>query len=1051
LLLLLALIIVLLGCWLLYRLEAGRIADQQRQRETARVAMLTDLLRSELRPGINDVRLLGDGDGLRDYLETGRDSSLQAAIRRARFVSLSHPEYDQIRFIDQEGNEILRVNQGGRVVPSAELQNKERSPYFRQASTLAPGSVYISDFDLTIENGELVTPLKPVLRFAVPVFDAAGQRRGIYVISRLGTILMSELEQMAGTYRYRLRVLDDKGNWLKAADSSQEWGAALPEREQFSLPQTNPELWARMQTDDTGQSSSGDGLFTWEWLLPDSIAPSTRGRLHTATAHLIVASEVSPQEWAELFAGLRHILDVAAPGLMLLTLLSAWLIRARGSVMLKLRSMNQILEQRVRERTQALARSNDELQYREALLQETGHLAKVGGWELDPETGEGSWTAEVAQIHDLPPTLRPSKDLGLQFYPGESRTRIEAALRKTMQDGSPYDLELEFVSAKGVHKWIRTIGGAVLKDGRVVRMRGAFQDITDRKLTELRLHSQLQRMNLLERTTRAIGEREDLASILQVVADTLVSQLPLDFCCVCMHDAADRDLTVAAIGKGCEPLAAQLAMHTHARIPGDDNAMSRCMSGSLVYEEDISRIQHAFPQRLAAQGLRALVAAPLLVESQVFGVLFAARKNAQSFTSNDCEFLRQLSEHVALAAHQAQLNTALKAAYEDLRSTQQTVMQQERLRVLGQMASGIAHDINNAISPIMLYTDTLLEREPGLSERARDAVRTIQQAVSDVAETVARMREFYRPRETLGELQPVQLNALVLQLRDLTRARWETIPQQKGIVIDLQLDLRQDLPPALGISTEIREALINLVFNAVDAMPDGGRLIVRTLAGDTDRVCVEVEDSGTGMDLDTRRRCLEPFFSTKGEQGTGLGLALVYGVMQRHGGEIDIQSTPGTGTTVRLCFAVAHEQNPATAEPGIEVPSGLDILLVDDDPILLRTLSEVLEHDGHNIVATDSGQEGIDIFQASMQQGQAAISVVITDLGMPHVDGRAVAAAVKRTSPSTPVILLTGWGERLLAEGQAVAHVDRVLGKPPRLRDLRKALAELVVARAETT
>ncbi len=136
--------------------------------------------------------------------------------------------------------------------------------------------------------------------------------------------------------------------------------------------------------------------------------------------------------------------------------------------------------------------------------------------------------------------------------------------------------------------------------------------------------------------------------------------------------------------------------------------------------------------------------APLLVEKRVFGVLVAARRAAESFSSADCEFLRQLSEHVALGAHQAQLYGALQRAYDDLRQSQQAIMQQERLRALGEMASGIAHDINNAISPIALYTESLLEREPGLSERARGYLRTIQTAIEDVAETVARMREFYR-------------------------------------------------------------------------------------------------------------------------------------------------------------------------------------------------------------------------------------------------------------------------------------------------------------------
>jgi signal transduction histidine kinase/CheY-like chemotaxis protein/PAS domain-containing protein len=1044
LLLLLSLCTVLALCWLLYTLESSRILDQQRQRESVRVNLLAELLRSELRPGLNDVRLLGDGDALRSYLQTGSKADLAAAIRAARFMSLVHPDYDQIRFIDQQGDEVLRVNQGGSVVPADELQNKERSPYFQHASTLPPDTIYLSDFDLTQDHGGLVRPLKPVLRFAVPVFDAAGRRRGIYVISRLGTDIVGRLMQAGGAYSERLRLLDDSGNWLRTGDPDQEWGASLPERQEFSLAITNPALWSHVQREAWGQSGSTTSIFTWQQLAPASIAPTAGGNVVSENTFLVVASQVTRAELAALNAGLRHMMTLAVPGMVLLTLLSAWLLRGRRKVLAQLRAMNHELEQRVRDRTLALAKSNEELQFRETLLSATGQLAKVGGWEFDPATGEGTWTPEIARIHDVPETLKPSRDIGLQFYPGESRKLIQAAVQKAIADGTPYDLELEFISARGVHKWVRTIGGAVMKDGRVVRMRGALQDITDRKHSELRLHTELQRMNLLERTTRAIGERQDLASILQVVVRTLEEQLPLDFCSVLLYDPTARDLTVTAVGTASAALAAQFAMERNARLPIDENGLSRCVRGQLVYEQDIGPSQFPFPRRLAGGGLRSLVAAPLQIESQVFGVLVAARSAPDAFASSDCEFLRQVSEHAALAAHQAQLHESLKAAYEDLRNTQQAVMQQERLRVLGQMASGIAHDINNAISPIMLYTDSLIEREPGLSERAHASLRTIQQAVSDVAETVARMREFYRPRETRQELRPVQLNALLMQLRELTRARWETMPQQQGIVIDVQMELADALPPVQGIENEMREALINLIFNAVDAMPAGGTLTIRTRPGAGDMVTVEVIDTGAGMDEETRRRCLEPFFTTKGERGTGLGLAMVYGVMQRHGGEVEIDSAPGAGTTVRLSFVVAEGEATPTAESQAQVPTGLTLLLVDDDPILLRSLREILEIDGHRIITTDGGQAGIDAFRTSLQPGGRRVSAVITDLGMPHVDGRAVAAAVKQAAPATPVIMLTGWGERLLSEGHSVPHVDRVLSKPPRLRDVRQALAELM-------
>jgi nitrogen-specific signal transduction histidine kinase len=379
-------------------------------------------------------------------------------------------------------------------------------------------------------------------------------------------------------------------------------------------------------------------------------------------------------------------------------------------------------------------------------------------------------------------------------------------------------------------------------------------------------------------------------------------------------------------------------------------------------------------------------------------------------------------------------------------------MQQERLRALGQMASGIAHDINNAVSPVALYTESLLETEPNLSPRTREYLETTQRAIDDVAQTVARMREFYRQQEPQLELVSVDLSRLAQQVLDLTRVRWNDMPQQRGKMIQLKTELSPQLPPVAGSETEIREALINLVFNAVDAMPEGGTLTLRTKIGRNARhasgsqqVHLEVADTGVGMDDATRRRCLEPFFTTKGERGTGLGLAMVYGIAQRHNAEIEIESASGKGTTVRLDFPVSlaeetvKDQRETVAPPAAR----LRLLVVDDDPLLTKSLRDTLEAEGHAVVTASGGQEGIDTFTAS-EKSDERFAAVITDLGMPYVDGRKVASAIKAASPSKPVIMLTGWGQRLVAEGDIPPHVDRVLNKPPKLRELRSALAELV-------
>jgi signal transduction histidine kinase/ActR/RegA family two-component response regulator len=574
------------------------------------------------------------------------------------------------------------------------------------------------------------------------------------------------------------------------------------------------------------------------------------------------------------------------------------------------------------------------------------------------------------------------------------------------------------------------------------------QMLTEITQAERRLLAQLERLSLLQEITRAIGDRLDLKSIFQVLLSSLESSLPIEFGCVCLYNPDAVALTVSTVGASSRAFCEILGLDEQSVIPVDQNGLSCCIKGQLVYESDTRKISFSFPQRLAAANLHSLVIAPLIVENEVFGVLVTARREAEAFSSPECEFIRQLSEHVALAAHQAQLYGALQQAYDDLRQSQHTVMQQERLRALGQMASGIAHDINNALSPVALYTDTLLEREPNLSERARGYLTTIQRAIEDVAGTVARMREFYRQREPQLTLARIEVNKLIGQVIDLTRPRWGDLPQQRGTFVELETAFTEGLPSIMGAEGEIRDALTNLVFNAVDAMPEGGILRLATsLVDGTDgaqSVYIEVTDSGIGMDEETRRRCLEPFFTTKGERGTGLGLAMVYGMIQRHSANLEIESVPNKGTTMRIIFQAHSEVLTATgvhAAPAI-VTHQLRILLVDDDPLLIKSLQDILEADGHLVTAASGGQAGIDTFTAAHRAGNP-FALVVTDLGMPHVDGRKVAAAVKQLAPLTPVIMLTGWGQRLIADNDIPPHVNRVLNKPPRLHELRAALAEL--------
>jgi CheY-like chemotaxis protein len=360
------------------------------------------------------------------------------------------------------------------------------------------------------------------------------------------------------------------------------------------------------------------------------------------------------------------------------------------------------------------------------------------------------------------------------------------------------------------------------------------------------------------------------------------------------------------------------------------------------------------------------------------------------------------------------------------------------------MASGLAHDFNNALVPISGYAEMLLEHPDILKDQAKATkyLTLIMTGVEDAASVVSRLREFYRKREEGETYRPLSLNQMVEQAVALTRPRWRDEALGSGRTILVEADMRP-VPRILGSESELRELLTNLIFNAVDAMPEGGTIRIRTglreaASGDAPpQVFLEVSDTGTGMTDEVRRRCLEPFFSTKGERGTGLGLPMVFGIVKRHRGTMDIESTVGKGTTfIVLLPADASRTREAPARAAAPI-GPLRVLVVDDEPIARDVLTEYLTGDGHQVETAANGREGFDKFKGG------DFSVVITDRAMPEMGGDQLAAMVKEQAPSTPVVLLTGFGDLMNAAGEKPDGVDLVVKKPIRLSTLREVLAKM--------
>jgi Signal transduction histidine kinase regulating C4-dicarboxylate transport system len=380
----------------------------------------------------------------------------------------------------------------------------------------------------------------------------------------------------------------------------------------------------------------------------------------------------------------------------------------------------------------------------------------------------------------------------------------------------------------------------------------------------------------------------------------------------------------------------------------------------------------------------------------------------------------------------------LEKALAELRQTQQQVIQQERMRALGTMACGIAHDLNNGLSIILGYGDMLLsdgERfAPG--SKARAYLEEMVLAGCDNAKMVGRLREFYRPRATCDHRRAVNLNEIVEEAISQTAPRWQSEADAAGATIHIEKDFG-DIPLLCGAPDELREVLTNMIFNAVDAMPLGGHILFRTREVDH-RVRLQISDTGIGMSEETLRNCMEPFFTTKGKRGSGLGLAISYGIIRRHGGTITVESILGKSTTFTIYIPVPEE---LVQTPKTEIEQSVDplrILVVDDHAAIREIVSAYLAEDRHTVETAADAREAISKFRADQ------FDLVITDRAMPEISGDELADSIKEIEPNKPVIMLTGFADLPNDKGRRSENVDLIVSKPARLDDLRRAILQVL-------
>lgn len=443
-----------------------------------------------------------------------------------------------------------------------------------------------------------------------------------------------------------------------------------------------------------------------------------------------------------------------------------------------------------------------------------------------------------------------------------------------------------------------------------------------------------------------------------------------------------------------------------------------------------------------ALGVRAVLALPLRIAERTVGHAYFLDRRERRFTPDEARAGELLGALMAAAVENARAFEETRAALHQLSAAQEQLVQAEKARALADIAGGIAHEFNNLLAIILGKTQLALERTD--SAGVREDLGVIEETAWRAADTVRRLLAFVATRGEEG-MCPVDLNALTQDVVTFTRALWKDDAEARGIKIEVVTDLSEPATVS-GMATELREALTNVLLNAIDAMPRGGRITIRTRRREH-AVELSVSDTGDGMPSEVKSRIFDPFFTTRSPQRAGLGLSVVHGIVGRHRGRIEVRSEEGQGSTFTLFLPEA----PAPA-PGWTLPAGAPprsaltgtVLVIEDEDHLRRMLLDTLAAAGHTVEGAANGLEGLARFQ------RGTFDVVITDLSMPECSGLDVTRAVKKMSPGTPVVMITGWGDVMKPERMGDSGVDLMLVKPFKMERVLSVLDDALALRGSS-
>lgn len=624
-------------------------------------------------------------------------------------------------------------------------------------------------------------------------------------------------------------------------------------------------------------------------------------------------------------------------------------------------------------------------------------------------------------------------------YPSDYWRLLRENYQAIKAGNLPRVFEFRIVRKDGQIKWVN-IYWTTIKDekGEIKYIQGVMHDITERKMVEENLQKRLNELKILHDFSSELSSVMTIDEIAKLIYNHIIQIIPVEGFFIDVYDEMTKQL------KGLAYVYLIHGRRVMISYPNYRfNIRSHPIWEKLIYEGKTTYVRYSgkdipSPFNLLIEEIEEegyILSAPMFSREKVFGVMTILIKG-----TNKIEEYIPLIEHIANESAVAiervryfvelqESEKSLRQAYEELKRAHQQLILTEKIRTLGQLAGGIAHNLSNLLSIILVRAQLLKSKLT--DESLRCELEYIEKAGQDAGRIISRLREFSKPRTHLT-LVPLDLANIIEEALEITRSKWKDEAELKGVKYEIIKDFPRDRLMGITNASELREALVNIIINAIEAMPNGGTLSVGIYNVNNERVAIYISDTGIGMDSETMAKIFDPFFTTKGEYGTGLGLSITYEIIRSHNGEIFVESELGKGTKFTIILPATKEKikEKVQSNTSNESTSKLTVLIVDDDESVLYLLKDIFLSLGYKILSAENGRKALEYIQ------RENFDLLVTDLALPDINGWTLSKEAKQKNDKIPVIILTGWGIDVPEEETKRRGADYIVTKPFELDDL---------------